>query len=165
MRIEGNPTTSAAGDVVSNADVAMVRALRPADMEAVRRLVFACSSDCLRNRFFGHVADPAALLTGLAREAIWEGGAVGAFVNGAMVAVGVGSPDPGGTTWDLGLLVRDDWQGRLIGTRMLRWLVVEAQWAGVIPIAVVEAANGRAARLVRRLCRTPEGRTLRVEVW
>jgi GNAT superfamily N-acetyltransferase len=165
MRIEGNPTTAAAGEVVSNADVAMVRALRPADLEAVHRLVLACSDDCLRNRFFGHVADAAALLNGMAREAIWEGGAVGAFVKGAMVAVGVGIPDPGGTTWDVGLLVRDDWQGRLIGTRMLHRLVVEAQGAGVTPIAVVEAANGRAVRLVRRLGRTPEGGALRVEMW
>ncbi|UMG94396.1 GNAT family N-acetyltransferase [Nocardioides sp. TF02-7] len=145
-----------------------VRHLWPGDDGAVADLVAGCSERCLRDRFFGHVADPAAVLVGLVREAVWEGCAAGAFVDGrrepSLVAVAVALPDRAGRTWELGVLVRDDWQGRGVGARLLDLVLAEASVAGVTPVAVVEAANGRALRLVSRLGRTAVGAALLVEV-
>lgn len=143
----------------------MVRTLRPGDERAVADLVAACSEECLRDRFFGFVADPVERLAGQVREAVWEGHATAAFGYGdTMLALAVGIPDRGGTTWDLGLLVCDEWQGRGLGTLLLHRLVAAAAGAGVAPVALVEGRNGRARRLARRLRRSPTGGTLRVEL-
>lgn len=143
----------------------VVRNLRPGDEQAVAALVASCSEECLRDRFFGVVADPVARLAAQVREAVWEGCATAAFGYGdVMVALAVGLPDRSGTTWDLGLLVCDEWQGVGVGTLLLHRLVSEAESAGALPVALVEAANARARRLARRLHRSRRGCSLRVEI-
>lgn len=146
-------------------DAMVVRSLRPGDERAVPDLVAACSERCLRDRFFGFVADPVGRLTDQVREAVWEGCATGVFGYGdALVALAVGIPDRAATVWDLGLLVCDEWQGRGVGTLLLHRLVGEAEAAGVTPVALVEGANCRARRLAVRLRRSRRGGSLRVEI-
>lgn len=156
-------TPAIAVSAAARRDQATVRPLRPGDADAVSRLAGACSDECLRERFFGRIADPASMLVAQMREAVWEGGAVGAFVDGQMVAMAVGIPDAADSTWDLGVLVRDDWQGRRLGERLVRRLLVEAQRAEVVPVALVLAANRRAVHLVHRVKQTAAGAGLRVE--
>ena len=140
-----------------------VRRLRPADVGDVRRLVDRCSARSLRARFFGFVADPAALLRAQVLEAVWEGCAVGALRGGGLAGLAVGVPDGDGR-WELAVLVQDADQGRGVGERVARVVLGEAASAGVGVDAYVEAANGPAMRLVRRLTRTAAGPSLRVVV-
>jgi GNAT superfamily N-acetyltransferase len=140
------------------------RGLEPDDEPAVRRLADRCSARCLRDRFFGYVADPAELVARQLLEASSEGYAVGAIADDAMVAVAVGLPDRSRAVWELGVLVHDDWQGRGLGRRLSSRVLVEADCAGATPVAVVEGANVRALRLVRRLRLTAEGAALSVEL-
>lgn len=143
----------------------VVRNLRPGDESAVPDLVAACSPGCLRDRFFGYVADPVGSLVDQVREGVWEGCVTAAFGYGeVLVALAVGLPDRGGTTWDLGLLVCDQWQGLGVGTLLLHRLVVEADAVGVTPVALVEGGNARARRLARRLSRSRARGSLRVEI-
>jgi len=65
-----------------------------------------------------------------------------------MVGLAVGLPAAGG--WELAVLVCDGWQGRRVGSRLLDGVLAHAASAGVGTVVVVEAANTRALRAVRR---------------
>lgn len=165
MSVVAKPLATAVTGASGRPDnLASLRALHEADGALVHELVDLCTEACLRDRFFGRVANPTELLVDQLTLAARVDAAVGAFAGQELVAMAVGVPDPAGATWEIGVLVRDDWQNRRIGAHLLQSLVVEASRAGVTPLAVIEAGNNRAFRLVHRLRRMPVGATLRIEI-
>lgn len=142
----------------------VLRELWPDDLERLPELVRRCSARTLRDRFFGCVNDPVTWLACTVREAVWEGCAVGCIVEGSVAAVATGTPQSV-RTWEMAVLVRDDLQGRGLGTQTAMCVLDAARQEGVALYAAIEGRNGAAVGLGRRLTVAAGAHPLRVEVW
>ena len=110
-----------------------IRQTRPEDLPALRDFFAGLSAHTRYLRFFGPVAPGAALLRTLAGLAD-NIDALVAVRGGVIVghAMAVDRDEPRGTrVTDIGLVVHDAWQGRGVGSALMRALVTGAQARGV----------------------------------
>ncbi|PRY02035.1 GNAT family N-acetyltransferase [Allonocardiopsis opalescens] len=130
-----------------------VRELDAADLSELQRLHDRCSPESRRSRYGGAVD----ALTPRMFEGFCDPGrgiSLVARPEGASEAAAVGhllyTDRPG--TAELALLVRDDWQGRGLGTHLARLLLHIARDHGLAEIhTVTDAGNGPMLTLARRL--------------
>jgi len=110
-----------------------IRQARPEDLPALSDFFAGLSAHTRYLRFFGPVAPGAALLRTLAGLAD-NIDALVAVRGGVIVghAMAVDRDEPRGTrVTDIGLVVHDAWQGRGVGSALMRALVTGAQARGV----------------------------------
>lgn len=142
----------------------LLRAARPADVADLVRLHERCSGATLRDRYGGSDAVPTqALLHRLVLTDV----ALIAVADGAVVALGnLETADADDAEAEVFVLVEDRWQGRGVGTALLRQLVGAARSLGYDEVvAVAEAEPGWIADALAKLGptllqRTPFGDTL-----
>ena len=114
--------------------MALLRQAGPADSAAIREFVCGLSPRTQRLRFFASVAPPS---TGLLRALCGTAGRADVLLvtdsDGTVVAHGMAADAPArdGLESSIGLVVADDWQGRGIGTQLLRALTIRAARRGV----------------------------------
>ena len=112
---------------------AAIRSASPADLSALSDFFAGLSVQTRYLRFFGPVIPGGALLRSLAGCADTID-AVVAVRGGVIVghAMAVDRTDPPGTrVTDIGVVVADAWQGRGLGSALMRAVVTEAQARGV----------------------------------
>ena len=155
-----------------------IRQARTEDLAALRDFFTGLSAYTRYLRFFGPVTPGATLLRTLAGAADNIDALVavrgGVIVGHAMAVDRIESQNPasGGTrVTDIGLVVDDDWQGRGVGSALMRALVTGAQARGVITLEMdVLAGNHRVLDMVTghwpAACvdRTADGLAIRVRL-
>ncbi len=112
---------------------AAIRTVGPADLTALRDFFAGLSAQTRYLRFFGPVTPTPALLHLLSGAAAHVHAVVavqgGVIVGHAMAADGI---EPrGSSVTDIGVVVADAWQGRGLGSALVRTLVAGAQARGV----------------------------------
>lgn len=114
--------------------VAPLRQGGPADSAVIREFVCGLSPRTQRLRFFAAVAPPS---TGLLRALCGTTGRADVLLvtdsDGTVIAHGMAADGPAGDNLEssIGLVVADGWQGRGIGTQLLRALTIRAARRGV----------------------------------
>jgi len=123
---------------------AVIRPVRPADLPALSDFFAGLSTQTRYLRFFGPVAPTPALLHLLSGQPAGVH-AVVAVAGGVIVghAMAVDRPEPEGRrdpgrdrTTDIGVVVADAWQGRGVGSALMRALIGQAQARGVTSLAM-----------------------------
>ncbi|MFI1538268.1 GNAT family N-acetyltransferase [Streptomyces anandii] len=130
-----------------------VRPAGPGDLEALSRMVGRCSPASVRDRMHGGTRH-ADLLTGIRSALLGGSGTVLVAAEGhrTVGCLELLRPSPGAPVAEMALLVEDARQGAGIGTRLVAAVPAWARGAGVRDVGFsVEAGNGRARRLLRRL--------------
>jgi len=150
--MDGTQLTRAGGRAA-----AVIRPVCQADLAALRDFFTGLSAETSYRRFFGPVTPTPALLGLLSARAANVHAVVavagGVIVGHAMAAdqAEAGDPrDPGQTcTADIGVVVADAWQGRGVGSALMRALVAQAQARGVTSLAMdVLHANRRVLAMI-----------------
>ncbi|MFK4148470.1 GNAT family N-acetyltransferase [Streptomyces sp. NPDC004065] len=130
-----------------------VRRAHPGDLEELERMVARCSAESIQDRMHGGTRRGD--LAGSLRATLRDGpGAVLVATAGPAVVgcLQLLRDTPDAPSAELALLVEDAHQGRGIGTRLMAAVPAWAADAGVPAVTFsVQAANGRARRLVRHL--------------
>ena len=134
----------------------LVRAIRPSDEDHLRDAFNQLSQDTIRRRFF-HArkelppeearafASPD-FDTEVALVAVDDSGPDEQIVAGGRYFV-----EPGGESAELAFTVRDDWQGRGVGTYIFKRLLAIGRSRGVARfVALVESDNTPMVELIRR---------------
>ena len=148
-----------AGDCITTA----IRSVYPADLPALRDFFDGLSLHTRYLRFFGPATPTAALLDLLSGRAA-NVHAVVAVAGGAIVGHAMAADraepddpadphdrrDPGQTcTTDIGVVVADAWQGRGLGSALMRAVVARAEVRGVTSLAMdVMHANRPVLRMI-----------------
>jgi GNAT superfamily N-acetyltransferase len=138
-----------------NRAIAAIRPARPADQAALSDFFAGLSADTRYLRFFGPVAPNPALLHQLSGGAahIYALVAIrgGVIVGHAMAADRTDPNDPKGARMtEIGVVVADAWQGRGLGSALVRALVAGAQARGVTWMAMdVLHANSRVLGMIK----------------
>ena len=132
---------------------AAIRPVRPADLAALRDFFEGLSAQTRYLRFFGPVTPTSALLHLLSGAAA-NVDAVVAIRAGVIVghAMAVDGPEDrsGARVTDIGVVVADAWQGRGLGSALVRALVAGAQARGVTSLGMdVLHANPRALAMIK----------------
>lgn len=118
----------------------------PGDDDAVAAMFRRCSTATLRHRFHGFTDG----MNYLNRQLRTSDAIVVAKYGTSCVGLGVLAGGSG--TWDIGVLVEDDWQRRRIGTRLVEALVAEARRCQVTTIrADVLAEDSFLVGMLRRI--------------
>jgi L-amino acid N-acyltransferase YncA len=156
-----------------------IRQARTDDLPALGEFFAGLSAYTRYLRFFGPVTPGAALLRTLAGVADNVDALVavrGGVIVGHAMAVDRIEPQnpqkPGGTrVTDIGVVVDDDWQGRGVGSALMRALVTGAQARGVITLEMdVLTVNHQVLAMVTGhwpaacIDRTPDGLAIRVRL-
>ena len=134
---------------------AAIRPVRPADLAALRDFFAGLSAQTRYLRFFGPVTPNAALLHLLSGAAANVDAVVairaGVIVGHAMAVDGTDPEDRSGArVTDIGVVVADAWQGRGLGSALVRALVARAQARGVTSLGMdVLHANPRALAMIK----------------
>jgi ribosomal protein S18 acetylase RimI-like enzyme len=134
---------------------AAIRPVRPADLAALRDFFTGLSAQTRYLRFFGPVTPNAALLHLLSGAAANVDAVVairaGLIVGHAMAVDGTDPEDRSGArVTDIGVVVADAWQGRGLGSALVRALVARAQARGVTSLGMdVLHANPRALAMIK----------------
>jgi|SRR5712691_2448687 len=132
--------------------IAAIRPVRPADQAALSDFFAGLSAQTRYLRFFGPVTPTPALLHQLSGGAAHID-AVVAIRGGVIVghAMAADRTDPKGARMtDIGVVVADAWQGRGLGSALVRALVAGAQARGVTWMAMdVLHANPRVLAMIR----------------
>jgi GNAT superfamily N-acetyltransferase len=136
--------TSGATDRAHGRAAAVIRPAGPADRPALSDFFAGLSVQTRYLRFFGPVTPTPALLDLLCGEPAGVHAVVavadGAIVGHALAAdrlVPEGGQDPGqGRTTDIGVVVADAWQGRGVGSALMRAVVGRAEARGVASLAM-----------------------------
>ena len=123
---------------------AVIRPVGPADRPALTDFFLSLSVETRYLRFFGPVTPTPALLDLLCGAPAGVHAVVavadGVIVGHALAAdrlVAEGGQDPGqGRTTDIGVVVADAWQGRGVGSALMRAVVSQAQARGVASLAM-----------------------------
>ena len=122
----------------------MIRPVCPADLAALGDFISGLSAETLYRRFFGPVT-PTPTLLGLLSGQPANVHAVVAMADAVIVGHAMaadqaeaGDPRNPGQTWtaDIGLVVTDGWQGRGVGSALMRALVAQAGARGVTSLAM-----------------------------
>jgi ribosomal protein S18 acetylase RimI-like enzyme len=135
--------------------IAAIRPTRPADQAALSDFFAGLSADTRYLRFFGPVTPAPALLRRLSGGAAHVNAVVairgGVIVGHAMAADRTEPKDPEGARMtDIGVVVADAWQGRGLGSALVRALVAGAQARGVTWMAMdVLHANPRVLAMIK----------------
>jgi len=113
-----------------------VRAIRPTDGPRLVGYLQRLSVESRRNRLFGAVSEPSQALLERMLQLDGSDGAMllvfaGAGTQGAVVAEAMQLRAEGTARWEIALSVADAWQGRGLGTWLLRALECRARLAGV----------------------------------
>jgi GNAT superfamily N-acetyltransferase len=135
------------GTQVSRAEdraAAVIRPVGQADLAALSDFFDRLSAETRYRRFFGPVTPTRALLDLLSGRAADVHAVVavagGVIVGHAMAADRAEAGDPRGPgrtcTADIGVVVADAWQGRGVGSALMRALVAQAQARGVTSLAM-----------------------------
>lgn len=122
--------------------------LEPGDGDALRRFFSRLSRESLYRRFLSPVqrAEETQL------DRVLHGAAVVGVAGGEIVGVANYTPLAASGAAEIAVVVEDAWQGRGIGTRLLRALAERAREAGIHQFLVVaHGDNRRALALIRRL--------------
>ena len=120
---------------------AAIRPVHPADLAALNDFFKGLSAQTRYLRFFGPVTPNPALLRLLSGESANVDAVVairaGVIVGHAMAADRTDLEDHSGTqVTDIGVVVADAWQGRGLGSALVRALVARAQARGVTSLAM-----------------------------
>ncbi len=133
--------------------IAAIRPVRPADQAALVDFFAGLSAQTCYLRFFGPLTLTPALLHLLSGGAANAVVAVrgGVIVGHAMAADRTDPKDPEGARMtDIGVVVADAWQGRGLGSALVRALVAGAKARGVTWVAMdVLHANPRVLAMIR----------------
>lgn len=135
----------------------LIRPLTHDDREAERMFIEGLSPQSRRDRFLGQVSRPGeALVERLTRIDQVRDVALAAVVpgDGGQRIVGVSrySVDDDGAGCECAVVVSDDWQGRGLGTLLMRHLIDVARGCGVRRMVSVDAAvNARMHDFARHL--------------
>jgi GNAT superfamily N-acetyltransferase len=150
-----------------------IRQARPEDLPALSDFFAGLSVHTRYLRFFGPVMPGAALLRTLAGFAD-NVDALVAVRGGVIVghAMAVDRDEPRGTlVTDIGMVVHDAWQGRGVGSALMRALVTEAQARGVSTLEMdVLDSNRRVLAMITghwpaaRVDHTSDGLAIRVRL-
>jgi len=139
---------------------AAIRPARPVDLPALRDFFAALSPQTRYLRFFAPVTPGPALLHLLSGGAGATDAMVatrGTIIIGHAMAVDRGRPGDFRMT-DIGVVVADAWQGRGVGSALVRALVTSAQARGVTSVAMdVLPGNHRVLAMIKD--HWPEART------
>jgi L-amino acid N-acyltransferase YncA len=133
---------------------AAIRPVHPADLAALGDFFAGLSAQTRYLRFFGPVTPNAALLRLLSGRAANVDAVVairaGVIVGHAMAADRTDPDDgPGARVTDIGVVVADAWQGRGLGSALVRALVAGAQARSVTSLAMdVLHANPRVLAMI-----------------
>jgi GNAT superfamily N-acetyltransferase len=135
---------SRASGRVQGRAAAVIRPVGPADRPALTDFFTGLSVETRYLRFFGPVTPTPALLDLLCGEPAGVHAVVavadGAIVGHALAAdrlVPEAGQEPGqGRTTDIGVVVADTWQGRGVGSALMRAVVGQAQARGVASLAM-----------------------------
>jgi len=122
----------------------VIRPAGPADLAALGDFFAGLSAETRYKRFFGPVTPTRALLdllSGRAADVHAVVAVAGGVIVGHAMAVDRAEPgDPGNPgqarTADIGMVVTDAWQGRGVGSALMRALVAQAQARGVASLAM-----------------------------
>jgi GNAT superfamily N-acetyltransferase len=131
---------SGASGRVHDRAAAVIRPVGPADRAALTDFFAGLSVQTRYLRFFGPVAPTPALLDLLCGEPagvhVLVAVADGAIVGHALAADRLVPEGGQGRTTDLGVVVADAWQGRGLGSALMRAVVGQAQARGVVSLAM-----------------------------
>jgi ribosomal protein S18 acetylase RimI-like enzyme len=127
---------------------AAIRPLGPTDLAALNDFFTGLSAETRYRRFFGPVAPTPDLLRLLSGGVALVAVRAGVIVGHAMAADRTDST--GARTTDIGVVVADAWQGRGLGSALVRALLAGAQARGVTFVVMdVLHANQRVLAMIR----------------
>jgi len=118
---------------------AVIRRIRPTDMAVLSDFFAELSMQSRYQRFFAPVTPGPALLRVLSGSADGTVDAVIAITDGGIVghAMAADRATPlGGQTSDIGVVVADAWQGRGVGSALMRALIAGARARGVTSLTM-----------------------------
>ena len=130
-----------------------LRLLEPDDGNLIRRFYWRLSLETIYRRFMGPVVPPAdALVRRLIDVDHRERDALIAFDARGIAGLARYAAFPGQTTYDVAVVVADDWQGRGLGRLLITRLAHIARLRGILHFhATMFCDNQRAQALVRSL--------------
>jgi GNAT superfamily N-acetyltransferase len=117
----------------------IVRQATPADLDAVAALHERCSADTLYQRYQVPLRLPMA--TRMVRRLVAPEAGVGLVVQVGMDVVAHGVLERVDTTWTFQLLVEDAWQGRGLGTMLVKHAAGRAKGSGAERLTFVTAGS------------------------
>jgi GNAT superfamily N-acetyltransferase len=127
--------------------VPIVRAASLADLDAVAALHARCSIDTLYTRYQAPLRTP--LTTRMARRLVAPRSGVALVVQVGLDVVGHGVLEPTKDDWTFQLIVEDAWQGRGLGTMLVKQAAGRAKALGAERLTFVAAgSNDRLLRAV-----------------
>jgi ribosomal protein S18 acetylase RimI-like enzyme len=139
------------GDQADGLAAVAIRPARAADLPALREFFAGLSMQARYLRFFAPITPEPALLNRLSGG----GGTTHAVLatRDAMIighAMAADQPGPGGVrTTDIGVVVADAWQGRGVGSALVRALITGAQARGVTSVTMeVLHGNGQVLAMI-----------------
>jgi GNAT superfamily N-acetyltransferase len=130
-----------------------LRLLEPEDGNLIRRFYWRLSHDTIYRRFMGPVVPPAdALISRLVDVDHRQRDALNALDDRGIAGVARYAAFPAEDTYDVAVVVADDWQGKGLGRLLIRRLAHIARLRGISRFhATMFGDNQRALALVRSL--------------
>jgi GNAT superfamily N-acetyltransferase len=130
-----------------------LRLLEPDDASLIRRFYLRLSKETIYKRFMGPVVPPASeLMSRLVDVDHCDRDALIALDARGIAGVARYAALPGRSTYDVAVVVADDWQGKGLGRLLMRRLANVARLRGIRRFrATIIADNRRALALVRAL--------------
>ncbi len=130
---------------------AVIRPVRPADLAVLSDFFAGLSMQSRYQRFFAPVTPGPALLRLLSGSAAASVDALIAITDGGIVGHAMAADraaQPGGQTTDIGVVVADAWQGRGVGSALLRALIAGARGRGVTSLTMDVLPDNRRVRAI-----------------